>query len=155
MSCAADEPGTERGRTAAARGSAATPGRGRGAPGPLRSAWLDCSRRRGSGQRGAPSRSAAGRRPREPAAEPELTGPPARISPSPAPRRGPGSPQVRPPPAPLGKLMLKEPERVSGRGGDSSDRGGRAAPATEGNYLGAGRRAPRNVKLRRLGSGES
>lgn len=33
MSCAADEPGTERGRAAPARGSAGAPGRGRGAQG--------------------------------------------------------------------------------------------------------------------------
>lgn len=52
MSCAADEPGTERGRAAAARGSAGAPGRGRGSRGAsARRGWTADSG--GAAKRGA------------------------------------------------------------------------------------------------------
>lgn len=80
MSCAADEPGTERGHAAAARGSAGALGRGRGARGTsARRGWTAAA---GSERRAVPSRSVPGPKPRVPSAEPELTEPPSRVSPS-------------------------------------------------------------------------
>lgn len=130
MSCAADEPGTERGRAAAARGSAGAPGRGRGSRGAsARRGWTADSG--GAAERGAvlakcPGALARGDR--------CFGGVPAgawtqQILPltSPLPRFGEegrsGSILV-PLPPPWGKLMLKEPKDV---------RRGPPAPAREGN----------------------
>lgn len=154
MSCAAAEPGTERARAAAARGSAGAPGRGRGAGAPPQG---------GAGRRtpAAPGRRAPACEgpgveglgtpaPAEPQLELELSRASFPCLPFLGSERRAGAPPTS---APLGELMLKGPERVLRREATRVSEGDcQHQPRREINW-GAGRRAPGNVKLRRLGAG--
>lgn len=116
VSCTAGEPGTQRRYAAALRGA-----RECGVPGG--SPERPHSAQRGAAGLRAPvarlrgacsSRNAPCQRPSETTASvwsPKPARPPPRISPSAAGRGRQGSPQVSLPSRPIGKLMLKEPER--------------------------------------------